>query len=339
MTVCDGEKLLTIAIPAYNVENYIEKLLQTVLWTEMEDEIEILIVNDGSKDGTRALIEEYETKYYSCVKVINKENGGHGSALNCAVAFAKGVFFKAIDGDDWVDTKALKQLLGRLKDLDCDLIITDYKRVFEGTGHEQIVEMSIQENRIFELKEIALRLQGLCYHNICFRTEMLRKANLRLTEHSFYVDNEYLIFSLPHVEKVIYFKNPVYCYRLGRIDQSVSKSSMQKNVMQHRSVLNGLCNWYLSNKSLFNVEINDLVCSLISDVVVFHLNILFSFSLSVKRSKELVGFDNDIKRIPEIYSSMKNISYRVWRKQRYALYPVLWIWLRIKEYKKTDFKK
>ena len=95
------EKLLTISVAAYNVDNYLDQLMQSVIEADVMDALEVLIVNDGSKDGTAAKALSYQQQYPASVRLIDKENGGHGSTINCGIREAKGKYFRALDGDDW----------------------------------------------------------------------------------------------------------------------------------------------------------------------------------------------------------------------------------------------
>ena len=80
-------KYISFAIPCYNSEAYMEKAINSILVGGGED-VEILVVNDGSKDGTQKIAERYQEKYPTIVKAINKENGGHGDAVNCGLQHA-----------------------------------------------------------------------------------------------------------------------------------------------------------------------------------------------------------------------------------------------------------
>ena len=104
-------KILTVTIPAYNVEKYMDEVLPTFLEESILNKIEILIVNDGSKDGTSKKGKQYEQQYPAVIRLIDKENGGHGSTINKGIELATGKYFKVVDGDDWVDTHALIQML------------------------------------------------------------------------------------------------------------------------------------------------------------------------------------------------------------------------------------
>ena len=102
-------KLITFAIPSYNSQDYLAHCVDTIL-TGGED-VEIIIVNDGSKDNTAAIADEYAAKYPTIVKAVHKENGGHGSGVNRGVAEATGLYYKVVDSDDWVGEEALAKLL------------------------------------------------------------------------------------------------------------------------------------------------------------------------------------------------------------------------------------
>ena len=101
-------KLLSFVVPSYNSEKYLNKCVDSLL--KGGEDVEIIIVNDGSKDNTIKIAREYEEKYPSIIKVVDKENGGHGSGINSGLEVATGLYFKCVDSDDWVDEDALKKL-------------------------------------------------------------------------------------------------------------------------------------------------------------------------------------------------------------------------------------
>ena len=107
-------KLLTFAIPCYNSQDYMEHCIDSIL--PGGDDVEILIIDDGSKDRTAEIADAYEAKYPGIVRAIHQENGGHGEAVNAGIRNATGLFFKVVDSDDWVDEEAYKQILKKLKE-------------------------------------------------------------------------------------------------------------------------------------------------------------------------------------------------------------------------------
>ena len=97
-------KILSIAIPVYNTEKYIKRCMDSILLKEIIDDIEIILVNDGSKDNSINIMNEYKDSYPQSVVVIDKENGGHGSTINAALTVASGKYFRVLDSDDWFDS-------------------------------------------------------------------------------------------------------------------------------------------------------------------------------------------------------------------------------------------
>ncbi len=104
------EKTLSISIAAYNVEEFLKNTLDSLVAPEIMDDIEVLIIDDGSKDNTAAIGKEFVDKYPNSFKVISKPNGGYGSTINAAIDAATGQYFKTLDGDDWYDTENLVRL-------------------------------------------------------------------------------------------------------------------------------------------------------------------------------------------------------------------------------------
>ena len=107
-------KLLSIAIPSYNSEAYMEKCIESLLIGG--EDVEILIVDDGSKDRTAEIADAYEAKYPTICRAIHQENGGHGEAVNAGIRNATGLYFKVVDSDDWVDADAYMQILDKLRE-------------------------------------------------------------------------------------------------------------------------------------------------------------------------------------------------------------------------------
>lgn len=128
------EKILTVTIPSYNVEQYLRQTLDSFLAQEILEEIEVLIIDDGSKDHTAAIGKEYERKYPDTFRVISKKNGGHGSTINRGIQEASGRYFKVVDGDDWVNTEDFVKLVKALKSCTAEYVVTNYYEVNDRTG-------------------------------------------------------------------------------------------------------------------------------------------------------------------------------------------------------------
>lgn len=131
------EKILTVVAPAYNVEKYIRKCLDSLLIAEVLSDLEVLIIDDGGTDHTLEIAETYVKRAPDTFKVITKENGGHGSVINCGIQEATGKYFKVVDGDDWVDKRNFKKLISILKHTNTDIVASNYCWVFEKTGEKR----------------------------------------------------------------------------------------------------------------------------------------------------------------------------------------------------------
>ena len=138
-------KLLSIAIPCYNSEAYMEKCIESLL--KGGEEVEILVVNDGSSDRTAEIADAYAEKYPTIIKAIYQENGGHGEAVNAGIRNATGLYFKVVDSDDWVNEEAYKQILKTLEELTrgpktLDMLISNF--VYEKQGASRKKSHAVQ---------------------------------------------------------------------------------------------------------------------------------------------------------------------------------------------------
>ncbi len=236
-------KLVSFAIPCYNSESYMEKCINSLL--KGGPDIEIIIVNDGSKDSTARIADEYKEKYPSVIKVIHQENKGHGGAVNAGLSAAEGIYYKVVDSDDWFDEGALLKYMSQIKKLvdegkTPDMVVTNY--VYEHVEDDSSKIM--RYTNIFPTEEIVTweetkplkTSQYLMMHAVTYRREVLAECGLKLPEHTFYVDNIYVYYPLPFVKSIYYIDTDLYRYFIGRSDQSVNESVMASRVDQQVKV-------------------------------------------------------------------------------------------------------
>lgn len=232
-------KLLTIAIPSYNSEDYLHNAVESLL--PGGDQVEILIVDDGSKDNTAQIADEYERKYPGIVRAIHKPNGGHGDAVMTGLQNATGIYYKVVDSDDWVDQEAYPKVLETLSRMTAphqqiDLLISNYIYDKVGVKNKHVVRYgnALPENQVFSWKEAShFRVgQYILMHAAIYRTELLRTCNLNLPKHTFYVDNLYVYIPMLAVEKLYYLNVDFYHYFIGRDDQSVQEEVMIRRIDQ-----------------------------------------------------------------------------------------------------------
>ena len=245
------QKILTVAVPCYNSEQYLETCLKSLL--PGRKDLEILIVNDGSTDGTLALANAYASRYPDVIRVISQENGGHGVAVNTGLQNASGVYFKVVDSDDKVEVHALRRVIATLRELEeggnpVDLLLTNYVYDKVGVKHKRVMRYAhaMPEGRVFSFSDHfhLNHFQCILMHSVIFRTSILRESGLVLPSHTFYVDNLYLIVPMPYVKKLYYLDVDFYWYYIGRSDQSVNEQVMISRIDQQIYVTKELLRIY-----------------------------------------------------------------------------------------------
>lgn len=272
--------LLSIAIPSYNSEEYLHYCVGSLVVGG--EQVEILIINDGSSDRTQEVAEKLEAKY-SNVRVIYQENKGHGGAVNTGIREAKGTYFKVVDSDDWVDSRAYLKVLETLEQLETaetpvDALISNF--VYEKEGQSRKKNMSyhdvLPENQIFTWNEVRAFSKGqyMMMHSLIYRTALLHEVGLKLPEHTFYVDNIFVFTPLQAVKTMYYLPVDFYRYFIGRNDQSVNESVMIKRIDQQLKVnrilvdnlyLDEIDNPDLRSYLLNHVEITTIIsCALLN---------------------------------------------------------------------------
>ena len=304
------QKILTITIPSYNVEAYIAAALDTMVTINNLDLLEILVVNDGSKDNTVAVAQQYVDKYPNSVRILDKENGGHGSTINAGIREATGKYFKVVDGDDWVDSVALQNLLDFLKDHDADLIINPCNRVFmyDNQRKKLLVELS-PETKYGEVisYEDALKYMGELQqmHMTTYRTAILKENNIKISEKMFYVDNEYKIYPSIYLKTAIILKDVLYQYRLGREGQSVAPESLIKNrFMLEQVTLNCLTFFSQKNQQMLSI-LRGAINLRLNKMIHLRTKTAFLQENSQQAKTELNAFLNKVKKTnPDFYNNI-----------------------------------
>lgn len=236
------KKQITFAVPCYNSQDYMRRCIDSLL--KGGEDVEIIIINDGSTDKTGEIAKEYEDRYPQSVRAVQKENGGHGSGVNKGLELAEGKYFKVVDSDDWLDEKAYKKLLERIKVFESvelpDLFICNYiyDHLEEGTMRRMSYTNVFPEEKIITWNEMrSFRpSQYLIMHALVYRTEVLRASGVHLPEHTFYVDNIFAYQPLPYVRSLYYMDIDLYHYYLGREDQSVNEKVLMSRIDQQIKV-------------------------------------------------------------------------------------------------------
>ena len=234
------EKILTISIAAYNAESDISRCLDSLINSGVLEKLDVVVVNDGSKDQTSKIVKEYVEKYKDSIHMIDKENGGHGSTINSSIKVAEGKYYKILDSDDWVDSNNLAKLVCYLEANNVDLVLNPYHEVaYSDHSVKKMVEM--ERNQLeYEIKYDIKKLSEKCVlfmHSLTFKTDVIKKMGSIIDEHCFYVDMEYSIFPMLYVRNFVYLDYSVYQYLLGSQTQSMNIQNMIKRREQHLKVI------------------------------------------------------------------------------------------------------
>ena len=234
-------KVLTIAVPSYNVERYLPDTLASYCAGDIDDRLEVIVVDDGSTDDTALIAHEFEKLFPSIFRVVSKENGGHGSAVNAGVEHARGKYFRVIDGDDRICTANISGLLDALEEADEDLVIDVKREVVMGTEESRLLQLppDIPLKSTISFDDICNRFdieEFFMIHSTNVRTDFLREHDIRLLEHTFYVDYEFIVKIASFASTVRFLDLEVCNYYIGNAEQSVAPANYVKRWADHTRV-------------------------------------------------------------------------------------------------------
>ena len=239
------KKTLTFVVPAYNMTEYLERCVMSLIAAKRNDDIEVLIVDDGSSDGTLEMAQKFEARYPGIVRAIHQENKGHGGAVNTGIAAASGMYVKVVDADDWVGPESLEQVMAVLREEadstePIDMLVTNYVYDKVGKRNKHVVNsrhaMKAGERLTWnDLGHFGLA-EYILMHALTYRTAVVRESGMQLPEHTFYVDFIYAYQPFPWVKTMKYLDTPFYHYFIGRDGQSVQTDVMIRRVDQLRLV-------------------------------------------------------------------------------------------------------
>lgn len=318
------EKTLTIVIPSYNVEKYIERCLDSFLNIEVLKELEILVINDGSTDQTQAIVQRYCNKYPSSIQLINKENGGHGSGINVGIEHATGKYFKVVDGDDWVDIDNLAAFVHKLRKLNVDMVASDYS-IVQDKSFKVLERRRVCKNTFHYGKEWGFaeaENEGIIpLHAMTLNTKILKEHKIRVDEHVFYEDAEYMLYPIPYCKNVYFDSNNIYMYRMGRSGQSVDIQSMIKRKADHDKVLSSLFHYYEEHEFIQQYKRKYLERG-IASIVENEFQIFLAMGNKEEVREEMMNFDQELlRKYPGIYTAVTKKSIWAIRHSDYKLFP------------------
>lgn len=300
-------KYISFVVPCYNSEEYMEKCIESLLIGK--DDVEIIIIDDGSKDNTGKIADRYQKKYPKIVKVVHQENGGHGEGINTGLKHATGKYFKVVDSDDWLDEESYKKLLKEIKNIDTDLVVCNYVYTYTDGRSDHTISFSnvYDEGKVLTWDDIHKFkvTQYPSLHSMMYKKSVLEKSNIDLPKHVFYEDNLFIYLPLVNTKTIYYLDLDLYRYYIGRADQSVQESQMIKRSSHQVLVSEKVCTAY----DLTEIE-NKKLRKLMTRECIFLMTIGVVFSrLAFNKEGE--------KQYKELWKSVKEKNPKLYRRMRY----------------------
>lgn len=315
------QPILSIIIPSYNVAKYIKAGVQSLLRSKYVADLEIIIINDGSKDNTieksNELLENYHGKN-PVVRIVDKENGGHGSTINKGIELATGKYFRLMDGDDYYITEELDKLIEKLKVEDSDIVLTNYIEDFAITAVYNPVKLYINltpgtkynlDEMYYNGNEYGFISFGPLLPTSTYKTSILKNAKFKIDEHCFYVDMEYNMIGYINAQTVVYYPFNIYNYYLGRPGQSISREAYKRNILHHEKVCLRLVDYFTKNENkLSNNKKNYLKKCIIYPMCKRQYELTTEL---FKDNKNFKTFDNQLKQYQEFYNNPEIAGRRI----------------------------
>lgn len=294
------------------MEEYLDNCLSSMIMDDasLMGALEVIIVNDGSKDRSLEIASSYKERFPDTFIVIDKENGNYGSCVNMGLKEATGNYFRIVDADDWVDTSALITFISHLIDCNCDLVFTNYA-VIKGLNIEyKKCNARIIPNVVYDLTKIVYEKDDyhMQMHGMTYKTDVLKSMGLRLTEGVSYTDSEYCFLPLSAIETIIYWDIVLYQYRAEREGQTISVESRVKSTnSMHMVALSLLSNFIdCDNCARSNMQLDILKRVL----WMYYLTSLGLCKKDKNLNNRLLEFHEKLKNYPKLVAYTRRLKIR-----------------------------
>ena len=319
------EKLLTVCIPTFNMEALLGRCLDSfILDQETMDKLEILVVNDGSKDNSSKIGHEYEAKYPNTFKVIDKTNGNYGSCINAALKVATGKYFRICDSDDRYEKANLKEYITLLQCSSADIVFSPYYILdFESNLNRKMDAAPVEKGKVVNIsfvewtKDIYKRFRAM--HCMAVKTNNLIRNNYVQTEGISYTDTQFVFYSILYSETCTFFDKPIYYYYLGRDGQTMSIASMVRSNMHLYMNAERMLSTYIKIPAGINENKRNVLFECINTEMTYFVGVVIgnirNSECQLKLIDEMVcKSKKSIIPCPLYESLMKNPHFRKWKK-------------------------
>lgn len=207
---------VSIVVAIYNVEKYVSKCIESILKQTFTD-FELLLVNDGSKDGSLAILEEYASKD-SRIQIINKPNGGLSDARNVGMKQAQGKYIYFVDGDDFIEETLLEKCVNKLEQTDSDMVMFDIYQYYLETGKKEVISNPFDENKIYSIEDTPTLITNIknCAWNKMYKLSLFKDNHIEYPWGCYYEDLGTTYRLLARCKKVSFIREPLYDYLQDR---------------------------------------------------------------------------------------------------------------------------
>ena len=309
-------KILTLAIASYNMEAFLDQCLESVSNFDIPDSLEVLVINDGSKDRTSNIAHVYQKLRPDIIKIIDKENGHYGSCINEALKHATGKYFRPLDADDWVNTDSLIKLIDKLSTCTADLVITEIC-VYKKNGKDYLkIPKNIETDKLYDAKTFDVEKNKcaslFAMHGMTYRTQLLKDIGLRLHTGIHYTDTEYILLPLDHIKNLIFYRLNLYQYNTTREGQSIQKSIQHQAIDSFYILSYDLIKYY-KNRTPYNNSIvrSNQRCILRRVFFYFYVSaLIFGDFSSPRLQEEMKNIEELIADNEELKHDAYNFSYK-----------------------------
>jgi glycosyltransferase involved in cell wall biosynthesis len=329
-----NRKTLSVIIAAYDMEAYLPRCLESLVVSDARllSRLEVLVVNDGSKDRTSEVAHAFAAKHPGVVRVIDKENANYGSCVNRGLDEATGVFVKCLDADDWFDTKVFEKYLAFVEPLAAradgpDLIVNDYAMVdAEDRARRRVPHPDFSIPEMARL--VAASPLSFAMHAVAYRLDRVRALGYRQTEGISYTDNEWALCPMANVRSCARFDGgALYRYCIGREGQSVSDVAYLKNFWMYLDVVARMLQWHAVHRSEFATDnAHYLRVRIALDVYWVYRTWLVNASLPRIGADDIARLDEAMERdVPDVDAAFREFGrarrwvrayVRLWRTHR-----------------------
>lgn len=305
------------------MEKYLRRCLDSLIVSnELMPLLDVLIINDGSKDSSSQIAHEYELRFPNTFKVIDKVNGNYGSCVNRGIKEASGKYFRILDADDFFDTNSLISLIEKIVSFneEPDLIITNYQEDYVNGYSRYIINEQYKYDILYDSENVFLGKQKNGYlsamHRMTYKLDVIKKSGLKHTEGISYTDTEYCFYPLREVKTILFLNITLYHYQIGRDGQTVSVASYQKNIHSLYMII---------DRMLTSFSCEDVNASYYPNLINVLSMILFTYYKVILTSK--FEHSEDIKALDLRIYDFDISLYNYLASQKYAhLIPFIALW-------------